>query len=87
MTDHRNNWSKISSQATKNILIQNYIKQRLDAEETPLISGTKSYENIIRAISRGRLTDDAFIMDGPKLVDIRGVVLSGTQLVVDIVQN
>ena len=80
--EHKNNWSRISSQATKNILIQEYIKRKLEAEETPLVSEGKSYENIIKAISRGKLTDEDFVMKGSDLIDIDGVLFSGTQLII-----
>jgi hypothetical protein len=59
----------------------------LEAEETPLVSEAKSYDNITKAISRGKLTDEDFVMRGQDLIDINGVLFSGTQLVVSPKRN
>ena len=75
-----NNWSKISSDISRRHLIEEYVRDSLSKAGTPIVFQNKSIDNVMKAVTRGKLTDSDFIMDNDKLLEIKNVFLEGDEL-------
>jgi hypothetical protein len=80
MDSKSHEWDSITSDISKRMLIEEYIRRRLSESDDPRVSENKSISNVMGALSGGKLSSRDVIMGSDRISTIRNLKMVGSEL-------